>query len=155
MLTLFKQRMSILKENMVLLIDTNVMLDWMLERQPFYDDSRRAMLLCIEKKATGYIAGHSFVNAFYIARKKKSVDEVKQMLIYLCKVFHVTDIDKASLLFALHNKDWRDLEDGLQMRAAFLHSMDYIITRDSKDFGTSIIQALTPTQFLELFEKGV
>lgn len=47
-----------------ILIDTNVLLDYLLTREPFYDDAKKVLLACVERKAKGCIAAHSISNMF-------------------------------------------------------------------------------------------
>ena len=56
-------------KNTALLIDTNVILNWLLEREPFAEQARQVMEHCINGKAKGYLACHSILNIFYITRK--------------------------------------------------------------------------------------
>ena len=60
---------------MKILIDTNILIDYILERQPFTDSAEKIMILCKDKKIDGYIAVHSLINIFYILRKQMTVEE--------------------------------------------------------------------------------
>jgi len=137
-------------KNTALLIDTNVVLDWMMDREPFAQDSTKVLEICFDGKAKGYLVGHTILNAFYISRGCLNVDERKKILLHLCGNFIIIGIDKQTIIEALQNPSWKDLEDGLQMHCATTANVDYIITRDTKDFATSPIQALTPEEFLKM-----
>jgi predicted nucleic acid-binding protein len=136
-------------KNTALLIDTNIVLDWLLERQPFANNAERIMENCINGIFRGYLAAHSLLNIFYITRKAKSVKERKEILLMLGGWCEIIGIDKEFIIISLQNDDWQDLEDGLQMQSAIFEELDYIITRDIKDFMHSIIRAVTPEDFLE------
>ena len=68
-------------KNMALLIDTNILLDWMLDRKPFAVTSEKVLNHCINGEYTGYLASHTLINIFYITRKDLSVAERKAMLV--------------------------------------------------------------------------
>ena len=136
-------------KNTALLIDTNIVLDWLLERQPFADNAERIMEYCISGNVRGYLAGHSLLNIFYITRKEKSVEDRKEILLMLCNWFEIIDIDREMIVMALQNEKWQDLEDSLQMQCALHENLDYIITRNIKDFTDSQIKALLPEDFLK------
>lgn len=68
------------RKNMVILIDTNVALDFLTMRQPFYDDARNIIRLCANERVQGFIAFHSLPNIFYILRKSYSDADRRIML---------------------------------------------------------------------------
>ena len=137
-------------KNTALLIDTNVVLDVMMKREPFYGDSKRVVQLCIDDEARGYLAGHTILNAFFVARKHLTVDERKGLLLFLCRNFVVMDINNELLIKTLKNEGWQDIEDCLQAECAKAAKVDYIITRDVKGFEHSGVRALSPEEFLRI-----
>jgi predicted nucleic acid-binding protein len=139
-------------KNRDLLIDTNIILDWILDRQPFAKASKNVMELCIKNVLCGYLAAHTILNIFYIIRKDKSVSERKEIHLMLCDSFEIIDVEKPMIVEALENEKWQDLEDGLQMLCAAQQKLDYIITRNIKDFTNSKIEALSPEDFLQILE---
>lgn len=74
---------------MVILVDTNVIIDYLLEREPFCDAAREIMRKCAEKELTGYLAFHSVPNLWYILRKVPE-DKRRKWLLDLCSFFQVT-----------------------------------------------------------------
>jgi predicted nucleic acid-binding protein len=134
---------------MVILIDTNIILDYLIARQPFMDNADKVLRLCFEQKCNGYIAAHSVTNIFYILRRQFSVNERKKMLIELCEFIEIAGIQKKQVIDALVNEDFNDLEDRLQVECARLMNADYIITRNITDFSSSPIPAILPDDFLE------
>lgn len=93
-----------------ILIDTNVLLDYLLTREPFYEDAARIVLACADGKVKGCIAAHSISNIFFIVRKDYNVKERRELLINLCSIFDVEGIDKARLLAGLQNEDFQILK---------------------------------------------
>jgi len=134
---------------MVILIDTNIILDYLIARQPFMDNADKVLGLCLQQKCSGYIAAHSITNIFYILRRQFSVSERKKMLIELCEFVEVAGIQKKQVIDALVNEDFDDLEDCLQIECAKAVNADYIITRNITDFSASPIPAILPEDFLK------
>jgi predicted nucleic acid-binding protein len=139
---------------MALLIDTNIVLDWLLERQPFAENAKRIMEYCINGNLPCYLAGHTLLNIFYITRKEKSSAERKEILLMLCDCFEIIDIEKSMIISVLQNENWQDIEDGLQMQSAEQENLDYIITRDIKDFTNSQVKAILPEDFLRILSNN-
>lgn len=98
-----------------ILIDTNVLLDYLLEREPFFEDAKKVIMLCTEGNTKGCIAAHSISNMFFILRKDYTAKERREILSSLCTIFDVEGIDKAKLLSGLANEDFSGFEDCLQM----------------------------------------
>ena len=98
-----------------ILIDTNVLLDYLLEREPFFEDAKNVMLSCIDGNTKGCIAAHSISNMFFILRKDYNIKERREILRNLCTIFDVEGIDKVKLLSGLANEEFADFEDCLQM----------------------------------------
>ena len=133
-----------------ILIDTNVLLDYFLTREPFYEEAKKVILSCIDGNVKGCIAAHSISNMFFILRKDYNAKERREILYNLCKLFDVEGIDKSKLLAGLENEDFSDFEDCLQMECAKAYGADYIVTRNVSDYATSEIRAILPKNYLEL-----
>jgi predicted nucleic acid-binding protein len=134
---------------MIVLIDANIVLDYLISRAPFMDAAGTIFRLCFQKKYAGYIAAHSITNIFYILRKEFSIAERKRMLLDLCSFVEIADVKKHQLIDALENKVFDDIEDGLQIECAKSVNADYIITRNIDDFTGSSIPAILPEDFLK------
>lgn len=74
---------------MVLLIDTNILLDILQQRIPFYEASKKILDLCGRREAEGYIALHSVSNIYFILRKQYSTEQRRLLLSGVLKVLHV------------------------------------------------------------------
>jgi predicted nucleic acid-binding protein len=140
-------------KNMLLLIDTNVFLDYLTNREPFADAARQILRCCAEKKVKGFIAAHSVTNMFYILRKHFSPRERRQMLSDLCELFEVCELQKTHITNALANEKFDDFEDCIQAECAKSIQADYIVTRNIKDFSHSPIPAVMPDQFLKMINS--
>ncbi len=139
------------KKNMVnrILIDTNILLDYLLTREPFYEVAKEVVRTCTEGDTKGCIAAHSITNMFFILRKDYDAEERREMLINLCTIFDVEGIDKNKLLVGLQNADFADFEDCLQTECAKAYGAEYIVTRNIADYNASEITAILPKDFLE------
>ena len=134
---------------MRVLLDTNILIDYISLNSSFTEDAQTIMKLCMKKQIDGCIAAHSVTNAFYILRKEYTVEERKDILSDLCEILIVVGIDKAKIISALENNDFSDFEDCLQAECAKEFKADYIITRNIKDFKDSAVPAILPDEFLK------
>ena len=94
-----------------ILIDTNVLLNYLLTREPFYEDAKAIITSCVDGKSKGCIAAHSISNMFFILRKDYNAKERREILSNLCRIFDIEGIDKNKLLAGLENEDFSDFED--------------------------------------------
>lgn len=133
---------------MLVLFDTNIILDILEKRFPFYDASKSALESCVSGKVTGYIALHSISNIFYILRKHFSAADRRKLLLDILDLLQVANADHESVRNALQRENFSDFEDCLQDECAKHIHADYIITRNTDDFLNSSIPAITPSDFL-------
>lgn len=138
---------------MNILIDTNVMLDFLTERDPFFNDADTIMQMCKNKEVVGFIAAHSIMNSFFILRKDFSAHDRREMLRDYMRLVSVVGIDEHSIERALQREDFPDVEDCLQDECALSCKADYIVTRNLDDYKQSEVRAITPDSFLEMMSK--
>ena len=138
---------------MEVLIDTNIILDWFLKRDPFYNESTTLLNKCWFSDIRAYLTVHSICDMFYIVDKKFSTDEKKKLLQLLLNRNDIISESKTDIEKFIKNSNWTDLEDGLQMQTAENCKLDYIITRNISDFEYSSIPAIAPEAFLKLLQK--
>ena len=136
---------------MLVLIDTNVILDMLEKREPFYESSNDVLSLCASKKIKGCIALHSISNIFYILRKNYSAENRRHLLLGILKFLQVANSSHENVRHALERNDFPDFEDCLQDECARQNHADYIITRNTDDFSNSNVLAITPSDFLEKY----
>ena len=134
---------------MTVLIDTNVALDVLLERHPFYDDSFRIFQLVDLEGIRGYISASAITDIFFLAKGKLGKKPAKEALKNLLHVFNPATVTDSHIFQAL-NLDWDDFEDSVQFTVGESISADYIVTRNTQDFSSSHIPAVTPEQFLRI-----
>lgn len=132
-------------------IDTNVLLDHLLDRIPFSDDASTIINLAETKRIKLYTSSLSFMNAFYVTKKLIGNHKALQALALLEKVIELLDLTQNHIHEAL-KKSYKDFEDGVQMEVVALSKKpDFIVTRDLKDFKQATIPVLTPSDFLQSF----
>ena len=141
---------------MKVLIDTNIIMDYLSNRQPFFDMADKIIDLCSnDDRVQSYLAAHTITNIFYLLRKHFSIDKRREVILDLFEAFHIVPIDEEKLFNALQNREFKDFEDCLQVECAKSIKVDYIITRDAKDFANSEILFLTPEEFCSKFEENI
>lgn len=133
---------------MDVLIDSNIILDVIQNREPFTTQSKEILQLCIEKKLHGFMSSHSLCDIFYILRKDLSLKERLSLIEKLCEYMSVIPELQDDFKSISRNPDTKDLEDSLQMKCAVNFHLDYIITRNVKDFSNTKIPAIDPKSFL-------
>ncbi len=138
---------------MRVLIDTNVILDWLMCREPFHEAAKRVMEESVFGNLEGYISAHSLTDLFYILRKDFDTAKRKSLLMFLCEKLQVIPENVEMIKAALRQEEWKDLEDGLQMQCAKEFELDYIITRNIVDFEKSPVPALMPGKLMEMYQK--
>lgn len=133
---------------MKVLIDTNVLLDVFLKREPFFENSARVIDLCLSEVISGYIAAFSVPTLWYVLKNKYSATEKRMLIKSLLEYVEVLDIGKEKILCAVNRSDFADFEDCLQDECAYWANLDCIITRNAKDFASAKVPAITPADFI-------
>ena len=139
--------MNILEKNIVLLIDTNILLDALQKREPFYKNAAEILRKCERKQVVGCISSLTFANAVYIMRKELTPEIIESTAYKLSRILVFIDLNHWDINKAAKMR-WKDFEDALQSAAAERVKADYIVTRNVKDFEQSNIKALSPEDFL-------
>lgn len=133
---------------MNVLIDTNVILDAMLSRSPFKEAAEKLFLLAAEDKIEACITASSVTDIYYLLNKYlKNSDQCKQALLKLFAIFKILDVTGTDCEKALEMA-MSDYEDALLATCAKRNKMDYIITRNLKDFTNSPTKIMSPDDFL-------
>ncbi len=137
---------------MRILIDTNIVLDILLARTPFLESAQRLVRVIEEEQSQAYLTANSITDIVYVARKTRSQSEIKQMILDLMERVEIIGIDREDIEAAF-SLDFSDFEDALQSACSEKEDIDYIVTRNGRDFGKSNIKAITPADFLARYEK--
>lgn len=137
---------------MVVLIDTNIIIDFLTKREFFYRASSTVIEKCARKELIGYLAFHSVPNLWYILRKipeKKRRDWIMD----ICSFLQVVGVSHDEVIKAVKMESFKDFEDCLQDRCAESVNAKYIITRNLMDFTNSTVPAISPEEFLEKWRR--
>jgi len=134
---------------MAVLIDTNVIIDFLMTREPFYKASTEIIKMCAEGKLKGYIAFHSVPNLWYILRRVPE-DKRREWLADICSFLQVVGTSHEEVIKAVKMEEFKDFEDCLQDKCAKSAGAEYIITRNVDDFKNSDIAAILPEDLLKL-----
>ena len=133
------------------LIDTDVLLDFYLDRKPFSDDSLQLLLKSEQKQFRAFITPVIVANTYYILRRHATHNFVVERLQILLNTITVLSMDQKQVLAALDSK-FTDFEDALQYYSALnSNKIDAIITRNVKDFKKSALPVFSPAEFIATF----
>ena len=132
---------------MKLLIDANILLDVLQNRENFVRASSMVWKLCETEQAKGYISALTFANLVYIMRKEMDAQRIEEVLHMLSLIFEFAELNDSDL-FRAAALQWPDYEDAVQSVTAERIHADYIITRNVRDFSRSKVIAFTPDELL-------
>jgi len=134
-----------------LFIDTNLLLDVLAERKPFYSSAARVWSLCERGVYEGLVSAISFNNVFYIVRRARNADAARRALVLMRDIFSSVAPDQQILNQAI-DSEIRDFEDAIQFFSAQRASADYLLTRNSGDFPKTPLPILAPDEFLAMMD---
>lgn len=135
-----------------LFIDTNILIDFFADRMPFSLDAAKLFNYSFKKKIKIYISAVSYNNIYYILRQSFSHIETIKMLSELNEWTDIIDVSKDVIKKALKS-EFKDFEDAIQYNCAkSINKIDFIVTRDTKDYKTSSLPILTPKEALTVIE---
>ncbi len=128
-------------------LDTNVVIDLLAKRQPFYEDAKPFLLLAHETLCQLFIAESSLGNLYYLTYEIYKIPQGNEILKEFFTVCGLISGGKNVAVQSL-NSTFKDKEDGLQYYTALANRMDFFITRNKKDFKGDIqIPVFTPKEF--------
>jgi predicted nucleic acid-binding protein len=138
---------------MPVLLDTNVILDAMLQRPPWHKDADAIQQAVAQGQVVGPAATLSLATVFYVSRKAIGTAPARIAVRKYLATFEILAIDKQSLLDA-DSMPGTDFEDNIQIAAAVSASLDAIITRNPADFSHSPIPVWEPAELLRRLQSG-
>lgn len=132
-------------------IDSDVIIDYLYDRQPFSKSAIKLLDACASNKIKGYVSPLIIANVYYVLRKTCNHDEVISRIKELVGFLDVVKMNKQIVLNAL-NSDFNDFEDALQNFSVVEHAeINIIITRNVKDYKHSVLSVYDPESFLKTF----
>ena len=138
---------------MTFLIETDVLIDVALGREPHVENAALLIDALERRPGWAYIAWHSIANFYYMVRPKRGHDQTKTFLLELSRFIQVAPTTTESLHLASH-MEMRDFEDALQAAAAIACRAQIIVTRNIKDYVRSPVKAVTPVRALREYLSG-
>ncbi|MDO4552832.1 MAG: PIN domain-containing protein [Bacillota bacterium] len=135
---------------MRVLLDTNIVLDILQKREPFFADSYRAMRTAVEAGAECLIPATAVTDIFYVLRKAlQSSETARSHIERLSQLVSFADVQAMDIYTALM-RDMPDFEDAVADAVAERSGASYIMTRNIRDFAGSVVPAVTPADYLKL-----
>jgi predicted nucleic acid-binding protein len=129
-------------------LDTNVVLDFLLDRKPFSEYAAKIFELAETGKLELYLSSLSINNIYYVSRKIIGHQSSIQLIRELLEMAEILNTDKNAVLNAL-DSEFKDFEDGLQHAVAIsIDTIDIIFSQNIKDFKNSVLPVMTPEIFL-------
>ena len=140
---------------MKVLVDTNIILDALLHRDPFYEDSRAVYELVEQGQIIGCVSSSAVTDVFYIAYKElKDSNKVYSLIDDIARLFTIVPVLESTIKAALALR-WEDFEDAVQFTAARESGAEYIITRNMSGYETAALHCVSPGAFIaSLREKN-
>jgi predicted nucleic acid-binding protein len=133
-----------------LFLDTNIVIDLLAKREPYYKPAAQLFSLADKMKIQLCVSALTFANTNYILLRERKPEEARLILRKLKLLVKVISLDDKIIGLSLNDSDFKDYEDALQYYSALENGDDLMITRNLKDFQMSKIPVLTPEQFLQL-----
>lgn len=121
----------------------------MTNRQPFIVTSAQALNTVATSQVEGYISGHAVTNIYYILKRQIGISATLDILTKLLEKLKVASVNDAVIRAALLTQ-MTDFEDAVTSEVAFSINLDFIVTRNIKDYLNSPIPAILPERLLEL-----
>ncbi|MEG5159538.1 PIN domain-containing protein [Microcoleus sp. AT3-A2] len=132
---------------MKILIDTNIIVDVAIDREPFFAESDRILTFVEEAQIQGYISASTFSDLYYIIRRDRGRDWTLDFLRQLATFCQVATVDNSVISMAL-TCNFKDFEDAIQYSTAVINRIDAIVTRNPRDFPVTTPRIVTPNQLI-------
>ncbi|MCM1119732.1 MAG: PIN domain-containing protein [bacterium] len=136
---------------MKLLIDTNIVLDVLLQREPFFRDAVKVLNLAQYDDVHEYVSASAITDIYYIAHKqikdRKLVLDLIKRLLMVVSIAAVTEQEIRNAL----EIEWKDFEDAVQYSVALLNEMEGLVTRNPGDYERTDISIWSPEQVLKMY----
>lgn len=129
-------------------VDTNVLVDVLSKREPFYADSAAIWTLAEQGKIVGMVSAVSITNIYYVVRRLSHTKQARRALTLLRDTFQLVACDARVLNQAI-DSSFKDFEDAVQYVSALQAGADALVTRNPGHFpNTADCPVLTPSEFL-------
>lgn len=133
------------------LLDLNVILDVLQQREPFFENSARVLALAETGVIQGMVSAHSITTLFYLYAKAQSADAARVAIADLLQFLSIATVAQKTIEQALA-LPYKDFEDAVQMVSSLHAGADYVVTRNVADFKMGPLPAIMPAEFLVLVD---
>jgi predicted nucleic acid-binding protein len=131
-------------------IDTDVIIDFLIDREPHSREAAIIFTLIEQKKLKGYVSSLTFSNLYYVLRKIESHNKVIAKLDGISRLLTILKVDQQTIKYAIAS-GFPDFEDSIQYNCALDYKkIDVLITRNIKDYKDSEIPVMTPADYLKM-----
>ena len=131
-----------------LLIDTNIVIDLLAKREPFFASAAKIFSLADKNQVEISISSLTFANTNYILARLKTIKEARDILRKFRVLAKVLSLNEKIIDLTLNDESFNDFEDGLQYYSAIENDQGIIITRDLRDFKGAKIPVMTAEEYL-------
>ena len=131
-----------------LFIDTNIVIDLLSRREPFFEETAELFSLADKKQIELSVSSLTIANTSYTLLRQMDANKAKSILRKLRLILRVLPLDDKIIGLALNDETFSDFEDGLQYFTAIEDEQELIITRNLKDFKGSKLPVMTAKQFI-------
>ncbi|MBM7556779.1 PIN domain-containing protein [Halanaerobacter jeridensis] len=136
-----------------IIVDINVIMDLSLKREGF-NMAEKTFDICLKDDIQGYVCAHEITILSYLLQRKFKLQKVKYFLEEILDIFQIISVNNKILKSAL-DSEIKDYEDAVIELSALETEVDYIITRNLKDFKNSRVEALSPEEFVLLYKEMI
>ncbi|MCL2623441.1 MAG: PIN domain-containing protein [Planctomycetaceae bacterium] len=131
------------------LIDTNVVLDYAVKREGFFEDAKKVFMQIVQGSFVGFVSSSAVTDIYFFLKKHyKSPEIALSQLITFLDTLEVLTVDRQTIEAAI-DSGMKDFEDAVQAATARDFGIDIVVTRDKTGFGDSGLQVCSPEEFLE------
>lgn len=131
---------------MKILIDTNIVMDVLLNRKPFSEHSSKIFKYAEQGRVEAFLTSNSVTDIVYILRKAYDITTIKQNLLIMFGFIKILNVSSSDILNAF-NLNTSDFEDAVIMQCAARIKADYIVTRNTDDYKESPVSHITAEKF--------
>lgn len=138
---------------MKILVDTNIIIDALTGREPFRESAEQIFMLAANQLQDTYITAGSATDIYYLIKKHlHNTEQSKNTMSKLYQLFGILDVTANDCQDALLS-NMNDYEDAVVSCCAKRNQMDYIVTRNIKDYKQSKVKALLPDDFVKFVSQ--
>ena len=137
----------------IIFLDTNVIIDFLADRRPFSLTAAEIFNASLSGIVKIFVSSVSYNNIYYILRQYLSHNQTIKLLIELSEMTEIVDVTKTVIKKSLKS-DFKDFEDAIQYNCALtISKIDFIVTRDSKDFKKSSLPVMNPQEAMGIINN--